>query len=589
MLGEERTRTAGRAHAARLCFAAVSGRVTLAPILVGLLALAALGARLAGARSMLPHQTEPDAVIAWQSSWLDRPDGWSEMTQWAWPAPFYPMLLAATLKVLPGHSFPEVLPPGRPLEEHLAAASEPFVRGRIFIAFLSVLAIPATYLLARRFLARPASVLAAAFAATSLLHGVLGAQARPHCVSASLSLLAMILILRVLRTDGARGILASAGAGLASGVAVGALQNGVFVLPGLVLAHALKRGRGLAGALVALPLAAAVIWPSYLNVIRGARAFASGKEGELELGGQTLKWEFFTGEGFLQMLRAWWSYEPFLLVPAALGLAFLVLRVRRGLAVDTRRELLVAASFPLAFALWWGIQFLVHARFTIPVVPYLAILAAYGLERALRPLTASRPVFAAASMAVLAVPALVGARLAWLRSRPDTYTLAARWIEANADRGKDVIDVGFLTDLPLLGARAGLATVPEWFQSHWQRYQMHLQPDPASRAWDLRTLWRAEDWRDDKRIDAEEIRAMLSADGATLAVAVVPSEPAVGKDLTHAALRAICGEPIAVFHPYDPARTEWFGSGYELGPKPIPKILHASDWGPPIEIFRVPR
>ena len=56
----------------------------------------------------------------------------------------------------------------RTLAEHLKIASHDLVALRGAVAWLSLLVVPATYLLARRFLARPAALLAAGLAAASL-------------------------------------------------------------------------------------------------------------------------------------------------------------------------------------------------------------------------------------------------------------------------------------------------------------------------------------------------------------------------------------------------------------------------------------
>lgn len=58
---------------------------------------------------------------------------------------------------------------GASLEKHLEAASAEFVHLRATVAWLSVLLVPATYLLARRFLERRGALLAAGLAATSVL------------------------------------------------------------------------------------------------------------------------------------------------------------------------------------------------------------------------------------------------------------------------------------------------------------------------------------------------------------------------------------------------------------------------------------
>ena len=63
-----------------------------------------------------------------------------------------------------------VPPAGAPLAEHLARAARPFLDARLASVWLSLLVLPATYLLARTVLRRPAALLAVGLVATSLLH-----------------------------------------------------------------------------------------------------------------------------------------------------------------------------------------------------------------------------------------------------------------------------------------------------------------------------------------------------------------------------------------------------------------------------------
>ena len=77
---------------------------------LALLTALALGVRLRANDYCLPHQPEPDGVILWQAAWWDRPANRPEPTPFAYPATYYPYLLARTLTWLPGDSYPIAQP-----------------------------------------------------------------------------------------------------------------------------------------------------------------------------------------------------------------------------------------------------------------------------------------------------------------------------------------------------------------------------------------------------------------------------------------------------------------------------------------------
>src|SRR6185295_19693523 len=99
------------------------------------------------------------------------------------------------------------------------------------------LAIPAAYLLARRFLGRGPALLATAWVAVSLLSVWFSQQSRPHGPAAALALVAVLAAMRLQRCGTLGAYLT---AGVASGLAIGALQSGVAVVIPFAVAQALR-------------------------------------------------------------------------------------------------------------------------------------------------------------------------------------------------------------------------------------------------------------------------------------------------------------------------------------------------------------
>jgi 4-amino-4-deoxy-L-arabinose transferase-like glycosyltransferase len=151
-------------------------------VLVALMTAAALWVRLASLDFALPYQQEPDPHILGQIETLSKPEpSESEIFY----SSIYPHLIARTA-LLFGAEPVQSAPLDAPLEEHLRAASALHLAVRKVVAWLSVLLVPATYWLCRLFQSRGNALLAAAFAATSLLSLQFGQQARPHAAVAPL-------------------------------------------------------------------------------------------------------------------------------------------------------------------------------------------------------------------------------------------------------------------------------------------------------------------------------------------------------------------------------------------------------------------
>ena len=163
-----------------------------AAVLLCLCVLLGLGLRSVGLDALLPCGINPDGnlipeqVEMLREDYVD-PDG---VSSWQ----MYPHLIAEIVALFPGHERA-----GNTLRDHLEAARAPFLEVRRMVALLSLLAIPATYWIARHFLSRAGSVLAALLAATSLLALLFSQQARPHAPAAAFAALSVAAALELAR------------------------------------------------------------------------------------------------------------------------------------------------------------------------------------------------------------------------------------------------------------------------------------------------------------------------------------------------------------------------------------------------------
>lgn len=521
------------------------------------------------------------------------------MNDAVYPSTVYPVLLGRLLVLLPGSGYPVAAPAEAPLEEHLEAAAAPYLRARWMIAILSLLAVPGTYLLARNWLEPGGSVFAAALAATSLLGLELGAVAKPHGALAGFSALALWSMLRLLRT-GSTGAYLLAGA--ATACALGSLNTGCFLVPSLSLAHLLgwradRDPRRWPRFALAVALCAASFFSSYWFLF-ASDPDSARVEGALNLGQQAIDWSMWNGQGLLDMVPRTFEHDPVLVVLAGLGLAICAGRILRGGAARAAwraPQNLVVLLFVAIFVVLFGLHGRYYPRFSLPMLPVLALLGALGLRDSANALSACLPtgwarraVGPTLAVAALAFPVHATLHLARLRARDDTQTLAARWLAEHVppDAGTLALDVSLT--LPVFVRREALDEIPPWAVQAWTRYQTDVLPAwPERVAWDLRPLFERGMFAD-RRVDRGEIRDQLARLRPRWAIVAVPAEIDAERDATRAAVRELAGEPVAVFLP--------FGSGGSLesiltrdaDPRFLLHMLGLERLGPPIEVYAFP-
>ena len=393
-----------------------------------------------------------------------------------------------------------------------AFAADPtaaYLIARTLVGLLGAATVFATFAMGRRLAGRRAGLVGAALLAVAFLHARDSHYAVSDVPAALLVTLVLLAALRVLDDPTAlarRPLLV--GAAL-TGLAAGTKYSALAVIGPLLLAHALagtaaaQEDRPLAvsdlatalrglldprrlAAVLAVPLVAAaaflaVVPYSILNRPAFVQDIAT-LSGRGEQGFKGLMIDPAPGWIFYLESLAW-GLGPPLLVAAVAGI---------GLALVSRRpSALVVASFPLLLWGYLGGELLMFARFMIPAVPALCALAGMAVERATsRPTSGERAAAGSTrgdrvafglAAALGALPLLSTIRHDHLLTRPDTRTLATRWIEANVPSGTPVLlqsagpDLQPADDDPVPGAhvhyvveKVGTLDLPDRTLDEWR-------------------------------------------------------------------------------------------------------------------------
>lgn len=445
------------------------GRAALA-ICAGLAVLLALGAwlRFTGIDFLLPQHPEPDgAVIVYQ---LDAHEGRVADPKGHEYWGFYPHLLSQAARAWPS-SAESPLGADASLAEHLTAARSSQTRARRTVALASLLVVPATFFLARRFLSGAWSAIAAAFCASSFLHAWFAQQSRPHAVATALDTFVLLAACGMVASPSAW---TWALAPLALGLATACLQSGIATGIAILAAVLLVRERparlwlGLgAGAAAGLALALA-FYPASTNP-ESANAPLIGwdpKYGTLLLKGHQVFVGLFDGDGLPVVTRALWDYEPLLVSVALVGVVLALVRrwnhlpVLRDEKVD---ELKVVLTFGIAYFVVIALYERSYQRFVLPLVPLFAILAAWTLSLgARRARVASRFGALAFAAPLLAAETFATWRLVELRAKPDTLTQAAEWVRTHAEPTQTFVMLPGI-DVPLATTDASRARDADYY------------------------------------------------------------------------------------------------------------------------------
>jgi 4-amino-4-deoxy-L-arabinose transferase-like glycosyltransferase len=536
------------------------------------LALAAIALRLIGIDSGLPHHCEPDVLLVPHAAWLDRPASVHESGPLWGSSRFYPQFLPWLIAILPGESFITILDPSAGLDAHLASLGDPYLKARIVIALLSVLAIPSAFFLARRIAGERWAWSASLLTATSLLLTNYSQQARPHAALAGLFALALVSVLRL---EDRRRLRDHALAGLACGAAAATLHTGAFAALAYVVFLLADRLRQWRAGLLGLGIVLLCVLASYWNIL--VAGLAPGEQGGVSLGGQDISLALFTGRGFADMARNLLGYEPVLCMLVAGGALLWAIRPTR-----LSRASLVLLGAGLPFVLLFGLRNVAESRFFVALIPLLSVWAAWFFAAWERQCRLGAKTALPLSILCLLPGLDVCARLVWLRSRGDSLEHAARWLEQHADRERDVIGVQPSFALPLFNRRENLERMHPRFRHIWDHYQLALAAQ-APHPWDLRTIAREEWWRTSP---AEEVARFAREEALTLGLGVVPTARARGHNQVLEGLRQV-GEPVWREFPFPEAQAQVSASAWEFGSQAWLKVWTSESWGHPVEIVRL--
>jgi hypothetical protein len=328
-------------------------------------------------------------------------------------------------------------------EHALADPTAPYLLGRFVTALIGALTVALVYVLGRESYSRRAGAVGALLLAGTFLHARDAHFAVSDVPATALVTASLLFSVRVVRDGRRRDYVL---AGLLAGLAAATKYSGGVVLVSLLAAHFLSdstralswRRRLLdrrliaaalvcvAGFLIAVPYAV-LDWPAFfedisLLVERGQTGF-KGLQLAPDVG-----WIFYAKS-------LWWGMGPPLLIASIAGVLLALVRHRR---VD-----IVLVIFPIVLYVWMGRQLLMFARFMLPAVPVLVLLAAEALvwltDRLPGPDRVRDAALAGAIAVLLVIPVANTLRFDWLLAQPDTRDVAQEWIEANVPEGAKVL------------------------------------------------------------------------------------------------------------------------------------------------------
>lgn len=540
--------------------------------------------RLTGLGRLQPHAPEPDSYLVLQTEIL-REGREPNLAQSEKGFYAYPLLLAEGLALLPAARAATEAS----AEVQLEAAAADYLRGRTLVAWLSLLIVPASFLLARRFVDPLAALIAALLVATSLLTLYFGQQARHHAPHASFALLTLLAALQMRARPSWASYLATAALAL---VTLSLLHSGWFALLPIVAAHALRepseRGQRRAPWFaLGLPLAGFGLawWGFYPRTAEPLDASASYSEG-----GHTLYWRDIDFSGAVKSARILWDYDPGLTLLALIGAGLALAGARRAWSdagAAARRDALVVLAYAVPYCAALAAYKETCDRMLLPLIPFLALLAGLAVSRAASLLSvAARPVWLAAA---LAVPVFGAVSYVRVRDQLDTIEQSAQWLREHAERGSQRIVVAPTITLPLASDTTGLEPAKTDHASRlkrWLRFQ--LARSAPSDAWPVTPmpgkLFAGAD------LDKAKARLGKFLDDARPSWIVLDVTKYSRVNPLAAALRDWAerhGELAVTLRGEDDTWRFEPALDYQDVPSLFPRLARATAFGPAIEIYRV--
>ncbi len=539
--------------------------------------------RLGVVDQMLPSRPESDTHILFQyrvyAGQLAREDAPPHYG-------FYPTFVARTLQRVWGNSPFQPAPVAASTAQHLRAAAAPLVSLRAWIALAGVAAVAGLFFLTRVMQDTRAGLVASLCLATSLLHTMYSHEARPHGSHLPFVIWALFLLLRQIERPSYGRILATA---VVAWMGMSTLQTGVFLLPPLAYAAAMQRARWTKRVFALLALGPAFVL-SRMFYSGGIRIDSSGIY--LAPSGHPIPFGELNGQGIRPTLQYLWGCEPVLLVLGVAGALWAL-----GRLLPVLRQLRSVRSVQAAVLCAYGLPYLLFSllnqetrdRYLLPLLPFLAMCAAFGLAQVYaRLVRRSRPLAEGVCALALVVPLADAAKFYSLGRAPDTLELAARFLEQQPDSATARIVTSPHAVIPLrYTASALLAHVGTGLAegSPWVAYQLRVGAPPAGQpAFDLQAF--------DANLLAQEpdlqrLYERLQAMRPTYVV--LETSLRQRAFASHRAFETIVrakAERVALINPegLDPGDEELFEYGDSTRLRS--RLWNSSALGPPLEIYR---
>jgi 4-amino-4-deoxy-L-arabinose transferase-like glycosyltransferase len=452
--------------------AATRGRPSAAPrrpwyrIGLGAVVTLAIVARFWGLLYGLPHSYYPDESSVVGDALKMATTGDLRPTQFLWPT-LWIYVVALTLRV---GTLASAIPGGLGPLGTPALDNGTYVYGlaRAVTALAGVLSVAMLYAVAVRWLRRLglpdprlSALIGAGFFALSPLHIQHSHVTSPDVPTTAFLILAAYFVLRLLESGARRWYVLG---GIALGLSSAAKYPSAMFAAALVVAHlaradlSLRRPWLLLGAffdrrLWAAGLATIVAffgtspyivldWQQFQAdfISQANRVLQRGPVGEVGVSGP------LAPVLYVPLAMQWGLDTPVALL-ALVGLGIAVwLIVRPGDGGATRRwalvTMLVFPALLYVFSWTWQHRF---ARYLVPLVPFGCLLAALGVAGLTRAISLRAPalsrtgIAAAIGIVVMAWQADGVVRYDLLLTRPDTRTLAARWLAQNLPPGEQVM------------------------------------------------------------------------------------------------------------------------------------------------------
>jgi hypothetical protein len=310
--------------------------------------------------------------------------------------------------------------------------------GRLISALFGALAVLPVFLLGLRLSGRTAAVCAGLLMAVDFLHVRQSHWGTPDVLMVSFVMAGVLASVACVSDGRRRWVLL---AGLCAGLATVVKLPGLLVLLGVGLALLLapRPGRSWWRRLLDGALAAAVAGAVFLLVdpyaLLDSATFLRDTQYILGHANYVVEGQPPQPVLLVYLKALWYGGGPVVCVVALLG-TLTVLR-----AHERRREVLLVLLLPAIYLAYMSTKASVYLRYTMLLVPFVALFAGLGLELLARrwSMRARRLLVPACVLALAAWPLAHSLRFGVLQSRPDTRELANEWLAANLARREYVL------------------------------------------------------------------------------------------------------------------------------------------------------